>query len=70
MYPASQNSFLGAFLVTLVFGLVTLVTMVSAVLVLRAGVARLPAVMLERYMHALAGATLLLCGLAVRFLNL
>jgi sulfite exporter TauE/SafE len=70
MYPASQNSFLGALLVTLVFGLVTLVTMVSAVLVLRAGVARLPTVMLERYMHALAGATLLLCGLAVRFLNL
>lgn len=70
MLPASQNNILGACLVTLVFGIVTLATMLAAVLTLRAGVARLPTAALERYTHALAGATLLLCGLAVHLLDL
>ena len=70
MYPAAEQSWLGVALVTLVFGAATLATMLLAVLALSTGLARLSFGKLERYTHALAGATVLFCGLAVQFLGL
>ena len=70
MYPAAKNSVSGLILVTLVFGTVTIATMVGTVLLAMAGAAFLPFARLQRYAHPIGGATILLCGLAIRFLGL
>jgi nickel/cobalt transporter (NicO) family protein len=66
MYPAAQHSMSGMMLVTLVFGLTTIGTMLTIVLLALRGVKLLPMQKLERYSHALAGATILLCGVAIK----
>ncbi len=70
MYPAAKGSFFDLILVTAVFGVVTTFTMLAAVFLGRAGVDFLPLRSVQRYSHALAGATILLCGLAIEFLGL
>lgn len=70
MYPAASSGLLDLIVVTAVFGTVTLGTMLAAVLLGRAGFNFLPLRALQRYSHALAGATILLCGLAIQFLGL
>jgi nickel/cobalt exporter len=74
MYPAARESLLGVMMVTAVFGLVTVLTMSVVVLVTMLGLdtVRRPMriVGFERYGHAVAGSTLLLCGLSVAFLGL
>jgi len=70
LYPAAQRSAGGVVLVVVVFGVATLATMAAAVLVCQAGVKRLSLGGLERYTHALAGAALAFCGLAIQFLHL
>jgi len=70
MYPAAKESFLGVVWVASVFGGVTIMTMLSVVLVSSWGVALLPLRQLERFTHALAGAAICLCGMAIQFLGL
>jgi len=70
MYPAAKSSFLGLVLVTSIFGSVTIMTMLSIVLISSLGINFLPLKRLERYTHALAGATICLCGMAIQFLGL
>jgi sulfite exporter TauE/SafE len=70
MYPAAKNSLFGLLVVTFVFGTVTIATMLGAVLLSRAGVKFARLAPLERFAHAIAGATICLCGLAIQFLNL
>jgi nickel/cobalt exporter len=70
MYPAAKNSFFGLVLVTSVFGTVTIATMLSLVLLSRAGVNFIPLAGAQRFSHAIAGATILLCGLAIQLLGL
>jgi hypothetical protein len=70
MYPAAQNSVGGLLLVTAVFGFITISTMLAIVLLSLRGLALLPMQSLSRYMHALAGGTILLSGLAIKFLGL
>lgn len=67
MYPAAVGGWFGVAIVTAVFAVVTIATMVGAVLLLRAGVSFVRLGSLERYAHAIAGATICLCGLAVQF---
>jgi sulfite exporter TauE/SafE len=66
--PAAQGRPAGAVLVAGVFGATTLATMVGAVALGRLGAGLLPHGRLERYGHALAGASILLCGLGIRLL--
>jgi len=70
MYPAAQNSMAGVLMVTVVFSAVTILTMLGVVLVASHGLARLHLGRLERFSHALAGATILLSGVAVQLLGL
>ncbi len=70
MYPAVQQSTGGLLLVTAVFGAATIVTMLSVVMAALSGIKLLPTVRLERYSHAIAGATILLCGVSIQFLGL
>ncbi|MBM4027312.1 MAG: hypothetical protein FJ280_18185 [Planctomycetes bacterium] len=69
MYPAAEGGPLDLLIVSVVFGGVTMVTMLGAVFLGRAGVDFLPLKKIQRYSHAMAGATILLCGLAIRFLG-
>ena len=66
MYPAAGGSWWGVGLVVLVFGGVTVMTMIGAVTIGYLGISRIPLGRLERYSHALAGLTLVACGLAIQ----
>jgi ABC-type nickel/cobalt efflux system permease component RcnA len=70
MYPAAKSSMAGMYLVTLIFAVSTLITMLGIVLlgVWGIGFARLGK--LERFTHAIAGGTICLSGLAIMFLGL
>lgn len=70
MYPAAKNSLLGLIVVTSVFGIATIATMLSVVLLARVGVNFMRLARLQRYSHVIAGATICLCGLAIQFLGL
>ena len=70
MYPAARGSIFGLLLVTAVFGVVTIITMLGVVMLSSLGINLIPFGRLEKYTHALAGLTIFLCGIAIRFLGL
>ena len=70
MYPAAKENVVGLLLVTLIFGAVTILTMVGIVIASTWGINRLPLRKVERFSHALAGGSICLCGLAIQFLGL
>jgi sulfite exporter TauE/SafE len=70
MYPAAQNSAGLVVTVAVVFGTVTLLTMLLGVVVTTLGIDRLRLPSPGRYAHAVAGASILLCGTAISFLGL
>jgi ABC-type nickel/cobalt efflux system permease component RcnA len=70
MYPAAKNSLPGLLIVTAVFGLTTISTMMALVLIARSGISLVKLNPLQRFTHSIAGATILLCGLAIVFLGL
>ena len=70
MYPAATAGMLEVAMVTGVFAISTVVTMSLAVALGLAGIRMAAFARLERYGHALAGATILACGLGMRLLGL
>jgi sulfite exporter TauE/SafE len=72
MYPAMKHNLATALLVTGVFSVMTIVTMLGIVLVSVFGIEFLPATFkrLERYGHAFTGLAILFCGLGVQWLGL
>ncbi len=70
MYPAAENNFHGVVIVSLLFSLVTIATMMSVVLAFRLGLSHINLRPLERYVNVIAGATILISGLAIQFLGL
>lgn len=66
MYPAAQANVWGVVCVTLLFGLTTLATMTSMVLLMYHGVGALRFDRMHRYSHALAGLVVLSCGVAIK----
>jgi len=70
LYPAAKASLVGVLLVAAVFGAVTLITMVAAVTFSYYGLRKLRLPAVERYGHALAGATISACGASILFLGL
>jgi ABC-type nickel/cobalt efflux system permease component RcnA len=66
MYPAANESTAGLWLVTAVFSITTISTMLGMVLLLQRGIQFLPMQRLERFSHAMAGFVVLSCGLAVK----
>jgi len=65
MYPAAAHDWWGVTAVAGVFALTTITTMLLVVTTGAIGLARLPGRSFERWSHALAGAALAGCGLAV-----
>lgn len=70
MYPAAKSSVMWTVWVAVVFSLVTILTMLSVVLISSYGIKLLPFGKLEKYSHAIAGATILLSGIGIQFLGL
>lgn len=68
MYPAAQQSGVLVFAVALVFGAVTLMTMLGAVALTTVGIRRLKFASLGRWEHAIAGASVAVCGGVVTFM--
>jgi len=70
MYPAAQQSVALVVAVALVFGVVTLMTMMGAVFVTSVGLEKLKLPSLGRWEHAIAGASVAACGGAISFIGL
>jgi nickel/cobalt transporter (NicO) family protein len=70
MYPAARANVGGLILVTAIFAVVTIATMVGMVYLAERGIAMLPLKKLERYAHLMAGLAIFSSGLAIRFLGL
>ena len=70
MFPAAKESVVGMLAVTSVFAVVTVVTMLAVVALSVWGLksVRLPSV--ERYSEAIAGGTIMTCGLSIAVLGL
>jgi len=70
MYPAAKHNISGVILVSSVFGLTTISTMLAIIALSSWGMSFLRLGRLERYVHALAGAMIFISGLSVQFLGL
>jgi len=65
MYPAAAESLASVILVASVYALATIATMMSIVMLATLGMNFLPAAKMQRYNHAVAGAVVFLCGVAI-----
>jgi nickel/cobalt transporter (NicO) family protein len=70
MYPAAQNNVSGAIIVSILFSVVTITTMLSIVVAFKLGLSRINLKPVEKYSHVIAGSMILLSGLAIQFLGL
>jgi len=70
MYPAAQENAFGVAVVAIVFGFVTVTTMLTLVMLAYYGISFISLGKLERYTHAFAGAAIFMSGLAIQFLGL
>ena len=70
MYPAAQNNISGAVLVSIIFSVVTIATMMGVVLAFKLGLDKINLKPVEKYSHLIAGAMIFLSGFAIRFLGL
>jgi threonine/homoserine/homoserine lactone efflux protein len=70
MFPASKHNWLQLAVVTGVFSIITILTMLTVVLIASFGIKFFPMKMTEKYSHVMAGSTILLCGLGMVFLGL
>ncbi|MEZ5082018.1 MAG: sulfite exporter TauE/SafE family protein [Bacteroidales bacterium] len=65
MYPAAETSTSGMIFIAIIFSVVTIITMLAVVLIATFGFNFVKLGRLERYTHALAGAIVLLSGVAI-----
>ncbi len=70
MYPAATESVFGMILVITVFGITTIATMLTIVLISLYGIKFIRMGKLEKYSHAVAGGMILFSGAAIMFLGL
>lgn len=64
MYPAALGSWYGVAMVSVVFAIATISTMMVMVIAGYYGLKNLPS--LDRYSHAIAGIAILMCGVAIK----
>jgi len=65
MYPAAETSTSGMIFIAIIFAIVTITTMLGVVLLATYGINFVKFGKLERFTHALAGAIVLLSGIAI-----
>jgi sulfite exporter TauE/SafE len=69
MYPAARESLAGVLMVTSVFGVVTVMTMIMVVTLAARGLESVKLKRFERFGHVMAGSAILACGLGVALLG-
>jgi ABC-type nickel/cobalt efflux system permease component RcnA len=70
LFPASEKNYTGLIVVAIVFGLVTILTMLAVVMLSVYGLSFAYFGKMERYTHAIAGAIVLLSGVGILWLGL
>jgi len=70
MYPAAENNIHGAILVSILFSVVTIGTMISVVMAFKFGFTKINLKPVEKYSNVIAGAMILFSGIAIQFLGL
>ncbi len=70
MYPAAQGNIFGVVIVSILFSVVTIGTMMSIVLAFKLGFRKVNLRPVEKYNHLIAGSMIFLSGLAIQFLGL
>jgi nickel/cobalt transporter (NicO) family protein len=70
MYPAAQNNITGAVIVSILFSIVTIGTMMSIVFAFKMGMNKINLKPIEKYSHLIAGSMIFVSGLAIQFLGL
>jgi len=70
MYPAAENNIPGAVVVSLLFSVVTIATMMGIVLAFKLGLSKINLKPVEKYSNLIAGAMIFFSGIAIRFLGL
>jgi nickel/cobalt transporter (NicO) family protein len=70
MYPAAQHNIYGAVVVSILFSVTTITTMMAVVLALKLGINKINLKPVEKYSHLIAGAMIFFSGLAIQFLGL
>ncbi len=70
MYPAAENNITGAVVVSLLFSVVTIATMMGIVLAFKLGFSKINLKPVEKYSNVIAGAMIFFSGIAIQFLGL
>jgi len=70
MYPAADSNIAGALIVSILFSVVTIGTMMSVVLAFKLGLNKINLKPVEKYSHLIAGAMIFFSGIAIQFLGL
>lgn len=70
MYPAAENNIAGSVVVSVLFSIVTIATMMGIVLAFKLGLSRINLKPVEKYSNLIAGSMILLSGIAIQFLGL
>jgi nickel/cobalt transporter (NicO) family protein len=70
MYPAAENNISGMIIVSVLFSVVTIGTMMSIVLAFKMGLSRINLKPIEKYNHLIAGSLIFLSGIAIQYLGL
>ncbi len=70
MYPAAKQDMMLMWVVVLAFGIATIATMLTVVLVSYYSLPKFSSPRLEKYSHALAGAAILVCGIVIKLFGL
>jgi nickel/cobalt exporter len=70
MYPAAENNIHGAIIVSILFSIVTIGTMMSIVFAFKFGLSKINLKPVEKYNHLIAGSIIFVSGLAIQFLGL
>lgn len=70
MYPAAKHNYSEMNILTIIFSVITIATMIVLVTAASYGFKFLPIKKFERYSHVLAGVTIFVCGLGMLFLGL
>lgn len=70
MYPAAQNNIGGTVIVSVLFSVITIATMMLVVLAFKLGFSKINLKPLEQYANIIAGGMILLSGVAIQLLGL
>ena len=70
MYPAAKHSMSGIIFVASIFSITTILTMLTVVILATYGIQFIPMKRVEKYVHVIAGATILVSGVGIQFLGL